>query len=57
MGTEGVQRKSVCYARSGDVARAEEVVLTVSPADGVGYLVLERGGTWCTNTPHGGLKK
>ena len=32
VGTEGVQRKSVCYARSGDnMARAEKVKLTVSP--------------------------
>jgi len=49
MGTEGVQRKSVCYARSGGTARAEKVTLA-APANTVGYLLVGREGAWHINS-------
>lgn len=51
-----MQRKSIRYARSGDVARAEKVMLTAS-TDTVGYLMLDSEGTWHTNTHQGGPRK
>ena len=54
---EDVQRKPVCYVRSGDTARVEKITLMrmlhthmIAPAGTVGYLVLDRAVTWHTDT-------